>query len=192
MDKVKLYAYVDESGQETEGRLFIVSVVIVLGSEKDDLFIACEQYEKESRKDKFKWGKAEHRRRMDYLRKIFADKRFKGKLRYSVFRGTKGYDVSTVDGIARAVSWDKTIGEYAAVVYVDGLGKAKRHEYGKGLRMRGIAVHKIMGVTKDENNAMVRLADAVAGFVRDVLDGETGEIRTLYEVAVRSGMLVEV
>ncbi|HEY4034835.1 MAG TPA: hypothetical protein VGL94_12815 [Ktedonobacteraceae bacterium] len=192
MDKTKLYCFVDENGQETKGRLFIVSVVVVMGPEKDEMLGICEQYEKESRKDKFKWGKAEYRRRMDYLQKIFGDEKFKGKIRYSVFNGTKGYDVMTVEGIARAINSDRPMGNYTTAVYVDGLGKTKRHEYSKGLRVLGVSVHKVQGVTKDENNALVRLADAVAGFVRDVLDGETGEVRRLYEVAVRSRMLIEV
>jgi len=52
-------------------------------------------------------------------------------------------------------------------------------------------MHKVQVVTKDENNSLVRFADAVAGFVRDVLDGDRGEAKKLFEQAVRAGALIE-
>jgi len=87
----KLYCYVDETGQDTQGKLFVVSVV-VSSNERDELLKLCEEIEKESGKGKFKWGKAEKKLRLDYLKRIFKTKIFKGKLRYSVFRDTKDYD----------------------------------------------------------------------------------------------------
>ena len=45
---------------------------------------------------------------------------------------------------------------------------------------------------KDENNSLVRLADSVAGFVRDVLDGDSKEAKKLFEQVVKSGALIEV
>ncbi len=35
-------------------------------------------------------------------------------------------------------------------------------------------------IAVDENNSLVRFADAVAGFVRDVLDGDRGEAKKLF------------
>lgn len=54
-----------------------------------------------------------------------------------------------------------------------------------------VSTHKVQGITKDENNSLVRFADAVAGFVRDVLDGDRGEAKKLFEQAVRAGALIE-
>jgi hypothetical protein len=62
----KLYCYVDETGQDTEGRLFVVAVVVI-GLEKDRLLQLCEDMESISGKGKFKWGKAGYRQRMVYL-----------------------------------------------------------------------------------------------------------------------------
>jgi hypothetical protein len=56
----------------------------------------------------------------------------------------------------------------------------------------GVAVHKVQGVRKDENNSLVRLADAVAGFVRDALDGDSAAIVALLKDAETSGVLIEV
>ena len=50
----------------------------------------------------------------------------------------------------------------------------------------------MQGVAKDESNSLTRLADAIAGFVRDVEDGEKGETRKLFEKAIKSDALVEV
>ncbi len=55
--KQKLYAYVDESGQDTEGEKFLVSVV-VLEKERDKLRSALRAIEKQSGKGLKKWTKA--------------------------------------------------------------------------------------------------------------------------------------
>lgn len=191
MEKTKLYCYVDENGQETLGRIFVVSVVVV-EEKRDELLKLCEEVEKKSGKGKFKWRKAEYDYRIEYLRNFFEDKRLRGIFRYSIFKRTKGYDAVTIEAIAKAVNWKKPKGDFTTVVYVDGLSKAKRHEYGSELRKLGIPTSKVQGVTKDENNALVRLADALAGFVRDVLDGDKGEAKRLFDWAIKSGVLIEV
>ncbi len=191
MEKTKLYCFVDETGQDTAGRLFIVSVVIV-EKEKDDLLDSCKLCEEESGKKGTKWRKAGYIERVNYLRRIFIDSRLKGNIRYSIFRETKNYDLSTIVGIAKAINWQGTMQAYTSAVYVDGLTKLKRREYSQELHKRGVHTHKVQGVMRDENNSLVRLADSVAGFVRDVLDGDRGEAKRLFEQVVKSGVLVEV
>ena len=188
--KQKLYCYVDESGQDTKGDVFIVSVVVT-GKERDELLTLCEEIEEKSGKQKDKWGKAKHKRRLDYIKQIFSNKIFKEKLRYSVYHEQPTYDLATITAIAKAVHF-KEPDEYTTLIYVDGLSKNKRQEYGSELRKLGVSTRKVQGVNKDENNALIRLADAVAGFVRDVLDGEKGEIQDLFKKAVKNGSLVEI
>lgn len=187
----KLYCYVDESGADLGSRIFIVSVV-VSGADRDQLLTVCEQLEQLSKKGKFKWGKAQHSRRMDYIRRVFADPRFKGNLRYCVFQKPTNYDLATIMAIAKAVQWKKPADVYTTLVWVDGLSKTKRHEYGSELRKLGVPTQKVQGVTKDENNSLTRLADTIAGFVRDVLDGDRGEIRQLFDEGIRREILIEV
>lgn len=188
--KQKLYCYVDENGQDTKGDIFIVSVVVT-SRERDELLTLCEKIEKESGKGKFKWGKAESTRRLNYLKDIFARRNFRRKLRYSVYRGKTDYDLATIMGIAKAIHLNEPK-NYTTLIYVDGLAKTKRHEYGSELRKLGVHTRKVQGVTKDENNSLTRLADAIAGFIRDVLDGEKGEVRQVFEEAVKQENLVEV
>jgi hypothetical protein len=187
----KLYCYIDETGQETKGEVFVVSVVVI-DKEKDQLLKLCEQLEKISGKRKDKWGNAKHERRMRYLHHILADDRLKGKLRYSIYRHTREYDTSTVDGIAKAVLWNKPAGKFTSVVYVDGLSKTKRREYAVSLRRFGLPISKVMGVARDESNALIRLADAIAGFIGDALKGTFKDTKALYERAKREKILLEV
>jgi len=187
----KLYCYVDETGQDTQGTIFIVSIVIV-DEERDELLKLCEQVEIISGKRKDKWGAAQHERRMRYLRHILADDRFIGKMRYSMFRHTREYDASTIEGIAKAVLWNNSAKNFTSLIYVDGLSKTKRRQYAVALRRYGIHTRKVMGVAKDESNALTRLADSIAGFVGDALKGRFKEIRDLYQRAKREQILIEV
>lgn len=187
----KLYCYVDESGQDTKGKIFIVSVV-VMGNERDILLQVCEGFEEQSDKGKVKWRKSSYKSRVNYLSLIFTDKRFRGKLRYEVFKHTKSYDIATIEGIVHAVKWHPPSDQFTTLVYIDGLAKTKRHKYGAKLRHLGVPTHKVQGVPKDENNALIRLADGIAGFIRDISDGKTGEVKKLFAKAKDDGVLIEV
>lgn len=187
----KLYCYVDESGQDTKGKIFIVSVV-VMGNERDELLRTCEEFEEKSGKGKVKWRKSSYKSRLDYISYIFSDKRFKARIRYEVFQNRKLYDSATIEGIAHAIKWHKPSEQFTTLVYVDGLAKAKRHDYGAMLRRLGIPNRKVQGVSKDENNALIRLADAVAGFIRDIADGQTGKIKDLFTKAEDARVIIEV
>lgn len=108
------------------------------------------------------------------------------------FRSPKLYDTATIEGIAHAVKWHKPTVQFTTLIYIDGLAKTKRHNYGAMLRHLGIPTRKVQGVPKDENNALIRLADAVAGFMRDISDGATGKIKELYSKGKDAGVLIEV
>ncbi len=187
----KLYCYVDETGKEFGSQKFIVAVVIITG-DKDSLFELCEQLEKETGKGKFKWGKAKHEPRMKYLNKVFSKREFFGGLCYSVFPTTFDFDEATIAAIVKSINRLKPPGKYAALVYVDGLTKTKRREYGVALRRNGLHVQQVRGIEKDENNALTRLADAIAGFAGDALSSTSKDIKALFERVKRSGVLIEV
>lgn len=188
--KQKLYCYVDETGQDTKGDIFIVSIVVT-GKERDKLLNLCEEIEQKSGKQKDKWGRSKSQRRLDYIKRIFSNKSFKEKLRYSVYHDQVNYDMATIIGIAKAVHF-KEPKAYSTCVYVDGLSKNKRQKYGSELRKLGIPTRKVQGVNKDENNALIRLADAIAGFVRDIMDGEKDEVKDIFNKAIKEGGLIEI
>lgn len=40
---------------------------------------------------------------------LLSDKRFKGKLRYEIFKETELYDTVTIEGITHAIKWHKPL-----------------------------------------------------------------------------------
>jgi hypothetical protein len=183
----KRHVYVDETGQDTKGKLFIVATVVL--SEIDDTCTACEKIEALSGKAISKWGKTRPAIRLIYIREILKTTLLMGTLRFAVFSDSKDYDAMTVETIARALG-KATIPKTKTRIYVDALSKAKRREYAQLLRQSGIQTDEVRGIERDESNALIRLADAIAGFVRDALETEDGEERKLYEKALKRGQLI--
>ncbi len=187
----KAYCYVDETGQDTGGRLFIVAI-IVLAKDRDDRLMRCERAEAESGKGKAKWGRARSAQRLDYMRRIIEDAAFRGCLCYAVSLETTLYDVATTQAIINAVQQQPSLKSHQMTVYVDGLSKTKRHWYARRLHQAGLVLDKVRGINRDENDALIRLADAVAGFVRDALYDGPSDALSLFRRGQESAALVEV
>jgi hypothetical protein len=77
--------------------------------------------------------------------------------------------------------------DYKATVFVDGLARSLEHIVGLQLRRSGIPAKKVRGVKKDENDVLIRLADAVCGLVRGAVEGQPS-LRTLLERGIRKGV----
>ena len=182
--------YVDESGQDTKGKLFVVAVVAVENS--DEFRQYCESLEQSSGKRKVKWGKADKNKRLTYLRSILLhSSSHKFKLFYSVFRRTTDYDSATIDGIAKAIQRLRAPGS-RVYVYVDGLAKSKCHAYKTRLRQLSCPVKKVSSIKKDEKDSLIRLADAIAGASAQVLKYQETELSELFIQAEQIGTVVEV
>ncbi len=168
--KKKLYAYVDESGQDTEGFLFVVSVLI-LENELDKICEELEPIELETKKKNMKWNKAHHAFREAYIEKLLKTEKLRGKIFFEMFSDTKKYIELTSFATAKAILKKSGNGEYKVTVFVDGFKKKEIEIFSKGLRDLNIRTRKIRGVKKDENNAFIRLVDAICGLIRDKEDG---------------------
>ncbi|HIP97684.1 MAG TPA: hypothetical protein EYH32_10770, partial [Anaerolineae bacterium] len=81
----KLYCYVDETGQDTRGELFIVSVVIV-GAGRDQAIQLCEAIERATGKGRVKWLKTRYDRRLAYIRRVLQEPIFQGKLNFAIYQ----------------------------------------------------------------------------------------------------------
>lgn len=169
-EKKKLYAYVDESGQDTKGQIFVVSV-LVLGQEKEILYAELEEKEKKSGKKIVKWNKSRHLLRKAYLEEVLDLKILKRKIFIERFNDTKKYLELTSYSTAKAIL-KRAGGDYKVTVFVDGLKGREIDVFTKGLRELHIRTRKVRGVKKDENNAYIRLLDAICGLVRDADEGE--------------------
>ena len=50
----------------------------------------------------------------------------------------------------------------------------------------------IIGVKRDENDALIRLADSICGFVRDFLEHHDNRLHALYNAATKKKVIIEV
>ncbi len=183
----KIYAFVDESGQETNGALFLVSV-IVTGQEYERLNEMLIEIEERSRKSLKKWSRARFEYRVAYIEAVIALPLFRGLIFFSRYTNSQAYFDLTVETTAKAIH-HKNKEAAPATVIVDGLSGRDVDRFKTRLRGSGVNVRKVRGA-RDESEPIVRLADAVAGFVRDFLEGQPYAPK-LYEKALREGIFIE-
>jgi Protein of unknown function (DUF3800) len=183
----KLYAYVDESGQDTNGEMFLVSVVVI-SSKRDALRELLRDVETKSRKHGKKWSRTVKDRRVAYIKHIIDSKEFIGLIYYSHYKKARVFIDLTVLSTAKAIL-DQAKQPYDATVYVDGLTKHDRKYFTKGLRKLQVKTDLARGLT-DEADEFIRLADAIAGFVRDGTEGEK-TMKPLYKKALQRGVIRE-
>ncbi len=107
MPAEKLYCYVDETGQDTHGRLFIVSVVVAK-KDRDELQKILETIEHETGKGLRKWRKARTEAKIAYLERIFTNKLFARKIFYRLTPETTAYREATLQTIAAVVQAAKS------------------------------------------------------------------------------------
>ena len=91
----KLYCYVDETGQDTLGKLFVV-VAVVAGDERQQLIDFLETAEHQSGgRRKQQWSKCEtYKRREKYLDAAFTSV-VRGKIFFEVFKGSTDFEQMT-------------------------------------------------------------------------------------------------
>jgi hypothetical protein len=101
------------------------------------------------------------------MARVIFDSRLTRAIYYSTYLDTKAYRTCTITTVMRALDAHLPDREdYEVNVMVDGLLKNQRNRFAADLRQQDIPVRKVRG-TRDERNAVARLADAMAGFTRD-------------------------
>ena len=183
----KLYVYSDESGQDTQGRLFIAASVIILAEEQEPLRRSLERIERACGKDK-KWTKAKLRQRRAYLEQVLQLETLRGRLFVGRFENTTTYLPCVLNTIADST---KAIAQepYRATILIDGLQQSVRHEVARELRRRQVRIANVRGIN-EKNDALMRLADAIAGFARHAIQGRQDTVDR-FEQALRRGMIIE-
>lgn len=184
----KLYCYVDETGQDTLGRFFIVAIVVT-DNQQHELEKSLEAIEKSTGK-KTKWMKTR-----DKVRASYANALMEHDLPAMIFvknfisSSKDDFDNLEVLAAAQAINaYRKAHGiredEYKLTVTVDGLSRTVAARMASEFRKLGIKPRKIVG-KKDESNAIIRLADAMAGLAREAYEGrpEYIELETILKRA---------
>lgn len=166
----KLYCYVDETGQDTQGQLFVVVAVVTV--EPDELRKHLEAAEATSGTGKAKWRRV-RKGKGAYLMAALSST-IKIRVYYQVFTGLElSYELATVQATANAIDAyreSENVGEYRATIIIDGLHRSLQNRTGKLLRGLGIRTKSVRG-ERDEASPIIRLADAIAGLVRESYEG---------------------
>jgi hypothetical protein len=185
----KIYCYIDETGLDTEGAFFLVSVVITK-PERDEIIKLLEKIEKHSRKERAKWAHTKDKQRLAYMNAIFKEEVFKGRLYYGRhIQPSLDYQEMTVTTAAQAITAHAQK-PYKATVIIDGLPNSLYRPYAAALRKHDILTDKVKGAD-DNKDALLRLADALCGFVRDALEGATS-LQKSFKKAIDEGYIIEV
>lgn len=166
----KLYCYVDETGQDTKGKLFLVAVVLKEITEVEVLEKKLGEIEIRSGKKQSKWKKISIDIKKKYLDELIQVKELKNNIFYTAYQASMEYSKLTSLTIAKAVL-AKTSANYTVTVIIDGLNDKERDVVRKELKKLKIKYRKIRGM-KDEQSIFLRLSDAMAGFLREVYEGE--------------------
>lgn len=166
----KLYCFVDETGQDTKGALFLVAIVLkeIIGLET--LEQKLEEIEIKSGKKQSKWKKINRNTKKKYLKELIQIKELKNTIFYSIYQDSKEYSKLTSLTIAKAVLAKETL-NYTVTIIIDGLNNKERDVVRWELKKLKIHYRKIRGMN-DEQSIFLRLSDAMAGFLREVHEGQ--------------------
>ena len=194
MSSKRIYCYVDETGQDTEGDIFIVTVVVP--ENRDEVLEYIENVEQQSGKGKFKWGKADHAKRFSYIETILSQRKYPLKIYYSFYKNTKEYKTLTIISIFKSVQSIKGFKNHKFIISVDALGEKDRRYYGSELHKLGVPSRQVKGVKRETSNSLIRLADSVCGFIRDAIEGKSKKkdqkLTLVYKKAIKEEVLIEV
>ncbi len=188
----KLYCYIDETGQDTLGELFIVAIVVT-DERQRELEKSLEAIEASTGK-KTKWMKTRDKVRTAYAAAL-VDQEFPAMIFVKKYTATKrGFDELEVLATTQALGAYREVNaigdnEYKVTITVDGLSKTTAARMASEFRRVGIKTRKIVG-KRDESSAIIRLADAIAGLVREAHEGRT-EYKALKIKLKRSRRLYE-
>ncbi|MFH1029879.1 MAG: hypothetical protein V1770_01315 [bacterium] len=124
---LKLYCYTDETGQDTMGKLFLVSIVI---AEKINLELFRKEIFKIELKTKGrkKWTKTSDKKKILFIEEVLRLKFLRGSLYYSIYENTTEYTPLVAVAISKAIyrKIEKIKWEYAANIIIDDLRKTDR------------------------------------------------------------------
>lgn len=166
----KLYCYVDETGQDTKGELFLVAVVLKEISGLEALEKKLMGIETRTGKKQSKWKKISRDIKKKYLEELIQVKELKNAIFYATYKASKEYSKLTSFTIAKAVLAKEST-NYTVTIIIDGLNDRERDVVREELKKLKIKYRKIRGM-KDEQSIFLRLSDAMAGFLREVYEEE--------------------
>ena len=165
--------------------------MVIVRGDGDPLRQALREVERDSRKLDKKWTKSRPAQREAYIRGILNLEPLHGSLYYAMHRHTSHYVDLTIQSTAQAILSHTELAGQSTAVLVDGLARSERQGFARRLRQQSIVVDKVRGV-KDESDALIRLADAIAGFVRHSIEEKHAGLQAMYHAALAEGTLRQI
>lgn len=141
--KQKLYCYVDETGQDTEGKLFLVAIVLKNIQDLESLEKKLENIEERTSKKQAKWKKISWKLKSKYLEELINIKELQNSIFFSIYENTKEYSALTSLTVAKAVL-AKGDQDYTVTVIIDGLNGKERDIVRDQLKKLKIKYNKII------------------------------------------------
>ncbi|PWU09068.1 MAG: hypothetical protein C5B50_28385 [Verrucomicrobia bacterium] len=178
----KLYAYVDETGQDTASDCFVV-VTITSDEEQDHLRIRLMGFEKQAKTGARKWNKCHTDRSLAYLRLSLDQLATQTTVFFGIYRKPIPYFFPMLDVLEHAIK-KRAAEPYTARVYVDGIDTKKAAELTNALRARGIMLEMVKS-RRDESEPLIRFADRWAGCIRAAEHGHAPEKILLAEAVTK-------
>ena len=97
----KLYVYVDETGQDTQGTIFIV-VTMILQDQKVELEVKLKEFEHKTGK-RLKWQKSKYTNRINFIKNLTSLEELKNTIFWSEYKGSTSFKDLTALSIAKAI-----------------------------------------------------------------------------------------
>lgn len=172
----KVYCFVDETGQDTKGNFFLVSIVL---KEKEGLdTLEQKLLEIESSTGRFlKWKKLSFEDKIIFLDKLKGLTDLKNAIYFSVYKNSMAYTPLISLSIAKAILAQPSK-EIITTVTIDGLNDKDRIIVSHELKKLKIRYRKIRGL-KDEQSVFLRLAHVFANFLRDYKENQKYAIEAI-------------
>ena len=126
--------------------------------------------EKESGKRLAKWKKTHPRVRERFLKEVLNIGALKKSVFYASYQNRKDYITLTGSAVAKAIL-QKAESDYSATIYVHGFNPAEAKKVIKELKKFRVKYRKVRGM-RESSDVLIRLADALVGFVRDWQEGK--------------------
>jgi len=189
MQKQKLYCYVDETGQDTNGELFLVSIVLKESEEISIFEKELKAIEIRTGKHLLKWKRTPFNCKKEYIRQLIDSNILNKTIYYSIYSNSKDYSSLTSLTIAKTIlSQPKR--KYVLTIIIDGLNSKEREHTANELKLLHISFRKIRGL-KDHQSIFLRLADSFAGFLREVQEDEE-YTKDLYQKMKSKGIIKKI
>ena len=171
LDQRLVCLYLDDSGQQSHGRFFVVAG-LAIWRDRAAVSQALRQAEADSGKHQRDWSKTTESRRVAYLRQACEEPTLRGQIFYHIHRnhspsqqmGLRG------DGVQAAIAAFAAKNQRA--IYYEGLTRSNQDILRFDLRRRGLKCE--MRNARFDKHAEVRLADSLAAMICKVRFGADG------------------